>query len=114
MNSLPNTVIRQRRGCDLNPGPSAPESSTLTTRLASHPFAQWTRLIPGPVGDGSFRGRGGGGQVTGEVVLATPGGDHVQYARMCLIARAVDSYEMLIDAAVIFPPPPTTNVLMPH
>jgi len=25
--------LRQRRDCDLNPGPSAPESSTLTTRL---------------------------------------------------------------------------------
>ena len=37
MNSLPETVTRQRRGCDLNPGPSAPESSTLTTRLPSHP-----------------------------------------------------------------------------
>ena len=33
VNSLPKTVARQRRGCDLNPGPSAPESSTLTTRL---------------------------------------------------------------------------------
>ena len=37
VNSLPNTVTRQRRDCDLNPGPSAPESSTLTTRLPSHP-----------------------------------------------------------------------------
>ena len=37
MNSLPKTVTRQRRDCDLNPGPSAPESSTLTTRLPSHP-----------------------------------------------------------------------------
>ena len=37
MNSLPKTVTGQRRGCDLNPGPSAPESSTLTTRLPSHP-----------------------------------------------------------------------------
>jgi len=37
VNSLPKTVIRQRRGCDLNPGPSAPESSTLATRLPSHP-----------------------------------------------------------------------------
>ena len=36
VNSLPKTVTRQRRGCDLNPGPSAPESSTLTTRLLSH------------------------------------------------------------------------------
>ena len=36
MNSLPKTVIRQRRECDLNPGPTAPESSTLTTRLPSH------------------------------------------------------------------------------
>jgi len=35
--SLPKTVTRQRRGCDLNPGPSASESSTLTTRLPSHP-----------------------------------------------------------------------------
>ena len=35
MNSLPKTVTRQRRDCNLNPGPSAPESSTLTTRLSS-------------------------------------------------------------------------------
>jgi len=39
VNSLPKTVTRQRRGCDLNPGPSAPESSMLTTRLPSHPPA---------------------------------------------------------------------------
>jgi len=39
VNSLPKTVTRQRRGCDLNPGPSAPEYSTLTTRLSSHPLA---------------------------------------------------------------------------
>jgi len=31
LNSLPKTVTWQRRDCDLNPGPSAPESSTLTT-----------------------------------------------------------------------------------
>jgi len=37
VNSLPKTVTRQRRDCDLNPGPSAPESSTLNTRLPSHP-----------------------------------------------------------------------------
>jgi len=47
VNSLPKTVTRQRRDCDLNPGPSAPESSTLTTRLPSHPhvptFSKWTR-----------------------------------------------------------------------
>ena len=36
VNSLPKTVTRQRRGCDLNPGPTATESSTLTTRLPSH------------------------------------------------------------------------------
>ena len=35
VNSLPKTVTRQRRDCDLIPGPSAPESSTLTTRLPS-------------------------------------------------------------------------------
>jgi len=33
VSSLPKTV---RGGSDLNPGPSAPESSTLTTRLPSH------------------------------------------------------------------------------
>ena len=31
------TVARQRRDCDLNPGRSLPEYSTLTTRLPSHP-----------------------------------------------------------------------------
>jgi len=36
VNSLQKTVTRQRRDCDLNPGPTAPESSTLTTRLPSH------------------------------------------------------------------------------
>jgi len=36
VNSLPKTVTRQRRDCDLNPDFSAPESSTLTTRLPSH------------------------------------------------------------------------------
>ena len=36
VNSLPETVTRHRCDCDLNPGPSAPESSTLTTRLLSH------------------------------------------------------------------------------
>jgi len=36
VNSLPKTVTQQRRDCDLNPGPSAPESSTITTQLPSH------------------------------------------------------------------------------
>ena len=36
VNSLPKTVNRQRQNCDLNPSPSVPESSTLTTRLLSH------------------------------------------------------------------------------
>jgi len=39
VNSLPQIVTRQRRDCDLNPGPSAPESSTLTTRLPTHPLS---------------------------------------------------------------------------
>ena len=33
VNSLPKTVARQRRDCDLNPGPSAPESSTLKAKF---------------------------------------------------------------------------------
>ena len=33
VNSLPKSVTRQRHRCDLNSGPSTPESSTLTTRL---------------------------------------------------------------------------------
>ena len=37
VNSLRKTVTRQHRGCDLNPGHSAPESSKLTTRLPSQP-----------------------------------------------------------------------------
>ena len=45
VNSLPKTVIRQRCDCDLNLDPSAPESSTLTTRLPSHPNHYDTRRI---------------------------------------------------------------------
>jgi len=45
VNSLPMTVTRQRRDCDLNPDPSAPESSTLTTRLpwieADRTYKNW-------------------------------------------------------------------------
>jgi len=37
MNSLLKSVTRERCGCDLNLGTSAPESSTLTTRLPSQP-----------------------------------------------------------------------------
>jgi len=37
VNSLPKTVTRQRCGCDLNPGLTAPESTTLTTPVPSHP-----------------------------------------------------------------------------
>jgi len=45
VNSLPKTVTRQRSGCDLNPGPSAPESSTLTAWLPSRPdFGTVTRI----------------------------------------------------------------------
>jgi len=33
VSSLHKTVTRHRRDCDLNPGRSAPEYSTLTTRL---------------------------------------------------------------------------------
>jgi len=35
VNSLPKTVTHQRHGCDLNSGPTVPESSTLTTQLPS-------------------------------------------------------------------------------
>ena len=45
MNNLPKTVTRQRRDCDLNPGPTAPESSTLTTRLPSHRFYTVTMRV---------------------------------------------------------------------
>jgi len=46
VNSLTKTVTRrQRRGCDLNPGPFAPESSTLTTRLPSQLDSGVPKLI---------------------------------------------------------------------
>ena len=38
VNSLPKPVTRQRQDRDLNPSPSAPESSALTTLLPSHPL----------------------------------------------------------------------------
>ena len=59
MNSLPKTVTRQRRGCDLNPGPTAPESSTLITRLSNHPYRLRvkTLLFEYGVGDRATYGR---------------------------------------------------------
>ena len=44
VNSLPTIVTRQRWDCDLNLGPSATESSTLTTRLQSHLISFLTGL----------------------------------------------------------------------
>ena len=41
VNSLPKTVTRQRRGCDLNPGPSAPKSSTLTNKPFGYTELPW-------------------------------------------------------------------------
>ena len=35
--AIAELLVIRRRDCDLNPGPCAPESSTLTTRLPSHP-----------------------------------------------------------------------------
>jgi len=35
VNSLPKTVTRQNSGCDLNPGVSAPESSTVANHSAT-------------------------------------------------------------------------------
>ena len=53
VNSLPKTITRQRRGCDLNPGPTALEFSMLTTRLPSHPwvttgepYIKWGQISP--------------------------------------------------------------------
>jgi len=46
VNSLLKTVTRQRRDCDLNPGPSAPESSTLTTRLPSQQCTRANTVNP--------------------------------------------------------------------
>ena len=45
VNSLPKTVTRQRLDCILNPSPSAPESSTLTTRLPSHPLIRVAKYV---------------------------------------------------------------------
>jgi len=56
VSSLPKTVTRQRRGCDLNPGPPAPESSTLTTRLTSH-LCVVVKRRAGGAGDVAERGR---------------------------------------------------------
>ena len=46
MNSLPKTVTRQRRDCDLNPGPSAPKSSKLTIRLRAQKLVKTECVIP--------------------------------------------------------------------
>ena len=49
VNSLPKTVIGQHRGRYLNPGPTAPESSTPTTRLPRHPTSDTEASRPASV-----------------------------------------------------------------
>jgi len=55
VNSLPKTVTRQRRDCGLNPGPSAPESSTLpmlgyrATMTAAYAFDLRARTLVTPL-----------------------------------------------------------------
>jgi len=64
VNSLPKTVTRQRSECDLNRGPSAPESSTLITRDEAMHTAMFARasaykqkrlLYPAAVGGGGIK-----------------------------------------------------------
>jgi len=47
VNSLPKTAARQPGDCDLNPGPTAPESSTLTARLPSLLCGMCQKVCPG-------------------------------------------------------------------
>jgi len=54
VNSLPKTVTRQRRGCDFNPGPTSPESSTLTTRLQCQP--EYCLVIHGNRATAQYKG----------------------------------------------------------
>ena len=48
-NSLPKTVTRERRDCDLNPGLSAPESSTLAARLPNKDYRYCCRSDDGGI-----------------------------------------------------------------
>jgi len=60
VNSLLKTVTRQRRDCDLNPGPYALESSTLIL-LPSHPIANYFlengKVVNLSLTAGALRGR---------------------------------------------------------
>ena len=55
MNSFPKPVTQQCRYCDLNPGPSVPESSTLTTLLPSHPLVARNHVLGGNSLDHLFK-----------------------------------------------------------
>jgi len=47
VNSLPKTVTRQLRDFYMNPGPSAPESSTLSTQLPNHVVVAYVKRVMG-------------------------------------------------------------------
>jgi len=85
VNSLPTNVTRQHRGCNMNPGPTAPESSTLTTRLPSYPGKS---------------GKSGGGNkrsCTHAVLLYRDVGqmyEHVvQFGNACVVLHRAESTE---------------------
>ena len=64
MNSLHKTVTRQRRDCDLNPGPSAPESEPPSLRKRSAKNRQnRTKLDPATAKMSGVRFRHGVGMV---------------------------------------------------
>jgi len=55
VNSLPKTATQQCDGCDLNPDPSAPESSTLTTQVAATLMqTKIKNVVNGPLSNSLF------------------------------------------------------------
>jgi len=95
VNSLPKTVTGQRRGCDLNPGRSAPESSTLTTRLPSHRSIRITRIIQAAVSEilctplMAAMQHDRDAQVAGRVASRTSFHNHANYYHQPSFAKAV-------------------------
>ena len=83
-------ILLQRRDCDLNQRLSAPESSTLTTRLPSHPLSRST----------SFK------LIRRRLCSASSIGCLRNTAHICCwtLSRAIDRYLMSAERSAVYPP----------
>ena len=103
MSSLRKTLTRQRRSCDLNPGPTAPVSSTLTTRLPSHQVMRYDEIDAEAIR-----------YMEAALVVVTRRIVGTQYTMRSASSRGLLRLHLLTDARAPSSPPRYLSLSRPH